>query len=177
MNNEKKQKKNILNGASDGETRGRKRFVQPNWVLGAAENYNTQFSIAWERMGEQLLAAKSPEEVLNALNASNGQISIPIDPSQFASLILEIMNEPTFPKVRMKSQIRFLSDSLGANGVLTARRSRDVCAEERAKAKETHHILRYEYFVECSCGYKGHSENHACASCRAPIYLDVFTGM
>ena len=176
MENVKKQQKKLLDGRFAGETRGRKRFVAPNSVVGTANNYLTAFSLEWNRIGDQILTAKSPEEVLRALDTSSGQIQIPFDKSRFAALIFEIKNEPTFPKVRMKSQIRFLSDSLGANGVLTPRRSRDVCAEERAKAKVTHHILRYEYFVECSCGYKGNSQNHACAECGAPIPLPVFTG-
>jgi hypothetical protein len=49
------------------------------------------------------------------------------------------------------------------------RRSRDICQEERTKEKRAHRILRYEFYVECSCGFKGRSQNHACQKCGAEI--------
>jgi hypothetical protein len=85
-----------------------------------------------------------------------------------APLILEVLKERTFPK-RQKARINFLADSLAALGLVSARRSRDICAEDRAQAKRAHHIWRAELYVECSCGYKGHSLNHACPECGAVI--------
>src|SRR5437867_6072956 len=66
-------------------------------------------------------------------------------------------------------QINFLADSLAGTGIVSPRRSRDICAAERAKEKRTHRIIRFEFYVECSCGYKGPSENHACRKCGATI--------
>jgi hypothetical protein len=43
------------------------------------------------------------------------------------------------------------------------------CQKERTKEKRTHHILRFEFYVECSCGFKGRSCDHACPKCGAEI--------
>jgi len=51
-----------------------------------------------------------------------------------APLILKILTEKKFPKTRT-ARIGFLSDSLGAEGAVSARRSRDICAAERHKAR------------------------------------------
>ena len=85
-----------------------------------------------------------------------------------SALTLQVLRESTLPKRRKPLQ-RFLADSLAGVGVVTPRRSRDICAAERAKAESEHHILRYEFYVECSCGYKGPSINHACRKCGAKI--------
>ena len=90
--------------------------------------------------------------------------------SPLASLILEVIQDPHFPK-RQKARINFLADSVAGVGLVTPRRSRDICAEERAAkedAKSATHILRYGaprgMFV-----HRGHSENHACRDCGAKI--------
>ncbi len=85
-----------------------------------------------------------------------------------APLILKVLKERTFPK-RRKAQINFVADSVAGLGLVSARRSRDICVEDRARARRAHHIIRYEFYVECSCGYKGHSIDHACRKCGAPI--------
>ena len=76
-----------------------------------------------------------------------------------------------------RAQINFLADSLAALGEITARSSRDVCARERAKAKRAHHILSYEYWIMCSCGYKGRSQKHACPRCGAGIDFPSHSGI
>jgi hypothetical protein len=177
MEDSDNQLKKIFCESSENKPRGRGRLVPGRTVLGCADNYNVQFCSVWDRIGEQLLAAKSQEDVFKAVNSVGTLLGNPIDPQRFSALIFQILSDPSFPKLRKKSQIKFLSDSLGANGTLSPRRSRDVCAEEREKARRTHQILRYEYFVECSCGYKGHSENHACAKCGAAILFPVFAAM
>jgi hypothetical protein len=90
-----------------------------------------------------------------------------------ASMIAELLKDPHFPK-RKQARINFIADSVAALGRVSARRSRDICAAERAKAKRTHFILRYEFYVVCSCDYKGHSENHACPKCGARIRPSLF---
>ena len=45
--------------------------------------------------------------------------------------------------------------------------------EKRANA---HHIIRYEFYVECSCGYKGRSVDHACRKCEARIQFRIGMG-
>ena len=80
----------------------------------------------------------------------------------------DFLPDPKFPKTR-QAQINFLADSLAGLGQVSPRRSRDICAEERRKEKHAHHIIRYEYWVECSCGYAGRSRDHACPKCGARI--------
>jgi hypothetical protein len=84
------------------------------------------------------------------------------------SQVWERLHDRKFPK-RRQAQINFVADSLAGLGRIAPRRSRDICADERAKAKRAHHIIRYEVYVECSCGYKGRSRNHACPKCRTRI--------
>jgi hypothetical protein len=44
-----------------------------------------------------------------------------------------------------------------------------VCEKHRARIKQVHRILAYEYYIKCSCGYKGFSRNHACPMCESEI--------
>ena len=85
-----------------------------------------------------------------------------------AGRVLEVLRDPHFPKRRL-TRIGFLADSLAGSGAVTPRRSRDICSQERAKTKSAHRILRYEFYVECSCGYKGQSQDRACTACGAQI--------
>src|SRR5438132_13441161 len=62
-------------------------------------------------------------------------------------------------------------DNMVPSCCVTPRRSRDICEQERAKAKRNHHIICYEFYVECSCGHKGRSRNHACPKCGARIFF------
>jgi hypothetical protein len=70
-------------------------------------------------------------------------------------------------------QINFLAYSLAGRGAVAPRSSRDICDRERARAKRAHHIVRYEFYVECSCGYKGRSQDHGCPECGAGIFFPV----
>jgi len=81
----------------------------------------------------------------------------------FSRHVFEIVRDPKFPKVRTKSQIHFLADSLGAGGVVKARRSREICAIERAKVQ--HVIVRREFYIACTCGYSGPALNGGCPKC------------
>jgi hypothetical protein len=88
-------------------------------------------------------------------------------PSWF-TVINGILRERTFPKTR-DAQIKFLADSLAGWGEISPRRSRDLCAEARSSAARATRILRYEFYVVCSCGYEGPSLNHACQRCGAQV--------
>jgi hypothetical protein len=119
----------------------------------------------WNELTPPLLGAQTEDDVIKAF-----QIAVPggTEFTPHAELILKIVRDPKFPK-RRQARINFLADSLAGLGLVTPRRSRDICANERAIVESTHHILRYEFYVECSCGYKGPSENHACRKCGANI--------
>ncbi len=148
--------------------------MRPSEILGRAGNYRFIFDQVWDRLWPLLSRAHSEAEVIAAFQ----QGASPYD-GQFlpwiGELALRVLREPKFPK-RRSAQVDFFADSFAAVGVVTPRRSRDICTQGRAKerlAQRAHHIIRYEYYVECSCGYKGHSWEHACPDCGAKIVFDV----
>jgi hypothetical protein len=147
--------------------RGRPPIVVPSAIKGRADNYRGIFGHIWDSLWPSLSQVQTEEDVLKALRDVL-QYEAEFRPS--VALILKLLKDPKFPK-RKQARINFLADSLASLGMVSPRRSRDICAEERAREKRTHHIIRYEYYVECSCGYEGRSLNHECANCGAPILL------
>jgi hypothetical protein len=141
---------------------GRPRIADPHLVLTTADVLRTQLSYAWPLIGNQFLSAKTPEEILSALK-NDGEMIGGLKDLDFATRIFEIIQDPLFPYAREKSQIAFLADSLGAGGVVTARRSREICAKARKKVR--HVIVRREFYIECSCGYKGPARDRGCPTC------------
>ncbi len=166
--NDGKSGKISLDRLSGKRGRGRPRWVPAALVRSCADNYRRLLERGWNDLEDPLLAAQSEQEVAVALRRVPP--GYPHELSLLAPLILKVIKEPKFPK-RKKAQINFLADSIGAGGAVTPRRSRDICAEERARDAQRHHILRYEFWIECSCGYKGRSENHSCRDCGAILYL------
>jgi hypothetical protein len=163
----KKIMKNLLDRYSGKRGRGRPVKVVPSAVRGRADNYRVWLTHLWNALGALLLAADTQENVIKAFQTVlPGNNEFP----PHAELILKILKDRNFPK-RQKARINFLADSLAGLGSVTPRRSRDICAEERSADAERHQILRYEYWIECSCGYKGRSQNHGCKRCGAVIYL------
>jgi hypothetical protein len=79
------------------------------------------------------------------------------------ALMLRIVGEPQFPKGSQKAQIRFLADSLGGDGVVSPRRSRDICLKVRIQPENE--IIRREYYIECTCGYDGPALHGGCPAC------------
>lgn len=141
--------------------RGRKRKIAAHFVLGSADVFRAQLTVAWPTMRDQILAAQTAVEVWEIVKSGRGIISN-VD-FEFSERIFEILNDPRFPQVRMKSQIQFLADSLAGCGFVKARRAREICAEERAKVRHT--IVRREFYIECTCGYSGPALNGACKEC------------
>ena len=141
--------------------RGRPPEVNPSIVVGTANVYRAQFEQFWVKLGARLLAAQSAEDVVTALREAADGISATLAP--LSELILKVKNDPKFPRARSASQIHFLADSLGGQGLVTPRRSREICAKERAKKKYC--IVRREYYIECECGYNGPALDGACRKC------------
>jgi hypothetical protein len=146
---------------SPKKNRGRQRKIDPQIVLGNADAFRAQFTNAWPILGERLLAATTSVELWEVVKSGNGIISN--RDYLFSESMFQIIHDAMFPRVRLKAQIRFLADSMGGCGFVTARRSREICAEERAKVE--HHILRREFYIECSCGYEGPALNGGCRQC------------
>lgn len=150
--------------------RGRPVRILASEILGRSGNYRLIFGQVWDRLWPLLSKVQSEAEVIEAFQ----QGSSPYD-GEFlpwvAGLALQVLREPRFPK-RRAAQIGFFADSLAGLGVVTPRRSRDICAQEKEREKRTHHIISYEFWIECSCGYKGRSRDHACARCGTKIVFD-----
>ena len=142
--------------------RGRRRKAEPHDVVVNADLFRIQFSHAWPTLGNQLLSARSSQRVMGVLKNYGGMIG-GLKDLDFSTRVFEIIRDAFFPRVRSKAQIHFLADSLGAEGRVTYRRSREICAKERKKVR--HKILRRDYYIACSCGYEGPALNDACQKC------------
>jgi hypothetical protein len=156
---------------------GRPPKIRASEVYGRAENWRGILEQVWERLWPLLANAQSEAEVTKAFQDGARPYDQNFVPS-LSGLTLRVLRESTLPK-RQKPLQRFLADSLAGVDVVTPRRSRDICAQERAeraKSAKAHHILHYEFYVECSCGYKGRSKNHACPKCGAVILFPVNFG-
>ena len=154
--------------------RGRPPKVRASEVYGRAENFRYILDQVWDRLWPLLSRAQSAEEVTKAFQEGASPYEREFVPG-LVPLTLDVLGESTLPQRRKPLQ-RYLANSLGGAGVVTPRRSRDICAKESAARARAHHILRYEFYVECSCGYKGHSKNHACPKCGAEISFPLGLG-
>jgi hypothetical protein len=168
-----------LDTFSEKRGRGRPETIQRSSVIGRANNYRFMLTTVWAKLRLPLLAARSTDEIRSALENYAQPYASDFD-KNLTPDILALIRDSQFPK-REKAQIGFLADSLGGRPTVTARTSRDICAKERAKenAKSPHSIIRKEFYVECSCGYKGPALSDACRKCGAPIsYLaDLLPGV
>lgn len=164
----KKSKKNSRTLKKDSPRRGRGRpqRIDPLEVVNRADDYRAVWTGMWDKVWPLLSVAETKQDVFNAINSAE-----PYQREQFlssAQVILALRKDPRFPK-RKRTRINFLADSLAARGVVTPRRSRDICSRERRKQERTHRILRVEFYIECSCGYRGPSQDFKCPKCDAPI--------
>ena len=158
--------------------RGRPRECQYPEIWGRAQNYRRIFSDIWQKLSGPLLIASSEEEVTKVFLSYAEPYAEGFVP-RLAGDILNVICEKKFPK-RSKAQIKFLANSLAGRPNVEARTSRDICAKGLAeeKAKSPHRILRKEFYVECSCGYKGPALSNACRKCGAEISFvaELLTG-
>jgi hypothetical protein len=151
--------------------RGRPTDLRYPEIYGRAQNFQLILNQVWIRLWPLLSQSATEEEVVKALR--NGAEPYAEQFLPYAAIALEAKQDKTFPK-RDASRQRFLADSLAAVGRASGRRSRDICTQERMKEKRKHHIIRYEYHVECSCGYQGPAKDHACRNCGAQIPPHIF---
>ncbi len=129
--------------------------MRPSEIAGRADNNRWILNQVWDRLWPLLSEAQNEEDVIKAFQEGASPYDRAFMPF-LSGLVIKVMNEPNFPK-RRSPRINFLADSLAGVGCVAPRRSRDICEEERARAKRAHHIICYEFYVKCSCGYKGHS--------------------
>lgn len=155
---ERKAAKEALDTISGKGRRGRKG-VSPQQVLARAGHLRLLLEQCWDQVGEDLVTATKEEDVIQAFGKTDEYRRRFFMPNH-ARLILQIVTERKFPKTRA-ARIGFLADSLGAEGAVSARRSRDICAAERQRI-EPHQVLCREPYIECSCGYKGPASRGEC---------------
>lgn len=156
------------------QRRGPKPRVRPSEVLGRAENFQVILGQVWDRLWPLLSKAQTEDDVTKAFQEGARPYDQNFVPG-LSQLLIGVLREATFPQ-RPKSMQRFIADSAAAMGDVTPRRSRDISAQERLARKRAQRILRYEFFIECSCGYQGHSRNHGCPDCGTKIVFPVNLG-
>ena len=158
-----------LDTPSKKRGRGRPPRVRPAEVFGRARNYRWILEQVWPKLHSPLLAAENTEDVIKAFEDWAQPYAQQFVPG-LASDILAVIHERKFPK-RAITQSGFLADSLAGRSDIKPRTSRDICVKERAKerAQSPHKILRKEFYIVCSCKYKGPARNDACPTCGAKI--------
>src|SRR6185437_6355259 len=91
---------------------------------------------------------------------------------KFVLEFVDAVRNKAFPKSR-ESRSRFLGDSLGTDGTTSARRSRDLVGEERAKQKRQANRPAAEFYIRC-CGRGRWTVNRECPKCgRNPFPLQL----
>ena len=158
--------------------RGRPVKMAASEIKGRADNYRWTLGQVWDRLREPLLTAQDEAGVTKAFVEHAQPYEREFVPA-IGTLILKVVRERRFPK-RRDAQVGFLADSLAGRGAVSPRRSRDICARERAKerARSPYKIIRHEYYVECECGYKGPARDGVCRKCGAqiPLSLEIMPG-
>lgn len=128
-------------------------------IRGRGDHYRLLFSQIWKDLREPLLKAQTEEDVVRAFDPWP---SYQRDFEPIAALILQVLGEPKFPK-RPEPQINFLADSLAGRSWISPRTSRDICQRERKK--KVNYIIRQDYYIECTCRYKGPALHGKCPKC------------
>lgn len=135
--------------------------IRATEIAGRAANYRNIFERIWEQLREPLIKAENEKDVTQAFAQFGQPYSQEFVPHQ-SGLILKVLRESKFPK-RPDSQIAFLADSLAGLGRVSPRTSRDICDKERRRIK--HKIIRQDFYIECTCKYKGPAFHGKCPKC------------
>jgi hypothetical protein len=166
-NKQRKPAKKPLDMISKKKRRGRPPRVRVNEITGHAYNNRIIFNQVWDSLWPLLSKAHNKEDVDKAFR-DGASIYYQRTDVWSPALAFEVLGDPKFPK-RRNAQINFFAESLAGLGEISPRYSRDICARERAKDKHAHRILRFEFYIECSCTFKGRSRDHGCPKCGTKI--------
>lgn len=160
----KKKPKSLLTAFR--ERRGRKRALEPQTIVEHADYVlkvvaSLRDRIAWDK----LEAAKTEAEAESAI-ARVPPFYRDILKERLAAILVWV-REGKFPKKNLERKMRHLADSIAGDVLLSPRRSRDICYEERKRpaSKNVGMILRREFYIECTCGYRGPASRGACTRC------------
>jgi hypothetical protein len=157
--------------------RGPKEKIPPSEVTGRAYDLKLTFEIARDQLDWTKVTSV---QTLEELEAAFGTMLEGYRRKFFykPELTLKCLKDPKFPKRDREAQEQFIADSLAGDGRVSLRRSRDICQRERSKQKRRGKILRREFYIECSCGFRGPAFHDACPDCGAEVsYLDFATGL
>jgi hypothetical protein len=146
------------------ETRGRKRRIHAENVVRAANDLFRILEFCKDQIDwGKLEIAKTEKEAALAFDR------VPPPYRERLNLWLiaipEWAQEGKFPKTNLERKMRHLADSIAAEGFLTPRRCRDVCLEERKRQAQVGMIVRREFYIECTCGYRGPAKGGGCLQC------------
>jgi hypothetical protein len=156
-----KKSSSSLDRVSEKKPRRGRPGVRREEIAGRAYHYGLVFDQCWKNIREQVLRAKTADEVTAAFKEAGEQYFSYFVPHR-SETILKIVSDSKFPK-RAAAQIRYLADSLAGVERVTPRRSRDIVAEERNRLR--HRIVRQDYYIACACGYEGPALKGACQGC------------
>ncbi|MDA2914103.1 hypothetical protein MYX77_09125 [Acidobacteriia bacterium AH_259_A11_L15] len=136
-------------GVSKSETQGR------------AYDYRLTLEQHWNDVAEAFLMSQSEEDFNRAFGKAPEYLRRKFVRNLFPTIV-KIRKDLKFPKTP-KKQMDFFADSLAGLGIISPRRSRDICAEGRKQ--EVHSIIRQDFYIECTCGYEGPAKFGACPKC------------
>ena len=147
-----------------GKTRGPKPKVNRSELVRRAYDFEMVFKLAGNKIDwVKLLAAESVEDVEKAFDLMDeiyrGKFLYKPD------LLLNCVRDKKFPKQDRNAQELFIAESLAGEGRVTIRRSRDICQEDRAERKRQGTIICREFYIECTCGYRGPAARGGCPNC------------
>ncbi len=160
--------KKTVDAFSKKKPRGRPG-VRPSEIRGRADNYRFIFGQIWGKLREPLLRATTEKEITSIFDEYAKPYTQEFVPA-LNSLILKVIHDRRFPK-RPEPQIKFVADSLAGVGWVSARRSRDICEQERKK--KVHYIVRQDFYIECTCRYKGPALHGKCPKCGTDKILSL----
>jgi hypothetical protein len=142
--------------------------------------------------GNTLLSADHAYEILNScrddlhldeLSVSNNQMEIEAALwkmnegnrayvlRRWSPAILMWIKEKKYPNQNRQAILRHLADSIAGEGNVSPRRSRDICSNLRREGRSVGKIIRREFYIECTCGFKGPALRDACPDCGASVAL------
>ena len=153
--------KQRVDRVSEKARRGRPRFIRKSEVLNRTYDYGLTFEQSWDSVKDALLLAETEGDFKKSLEKAFPHVQEKF-PSRLIPIILKIRHDLKFPKTE-NAQKKFFAESLGGNGLVSPRRSRDICAEVRKNP--IHTIIRRNPYIECTCGYEGPAKYGRCRKC------------
>jgi len=146
------------------ETRGRKRRIHAENVVRAANDLLKILEVCRDQIDwSKLQIAKTEKEAASAFERVPPPYRERLN--LWLAAIPEWAQEGKFPKTNLERKMHHLADSVAAEGFLTPRRCRDVCLEERKRQAQLGMIFRREFYIECTCGYRGPAKGGGCLQC------------